>query len=193
MSEPVTRTYRGLPNNQPGVAALQTAGSPVPDGITCGDPASGRHRGLGAKVPVLSGEPLTELARCRLPGHAASVGQARRFVARALGEGWPAVDDVLLLVSEVVSNAVRHSASGDGGVIDVTVLTAGRTVRIEVGDQGGASEPRLANGTSNASRLTGGRGLRIVEMLADRWGHTGDELGRLVWFELTDKEPEASK
>jgi hypothetical protein len=35
--------------------------------------------------------------------------------------------------------------------------------------------------------LAGGRGLRIVEMLADRWGHAGDELGRVVWFEVTAK------
>ncbi len=35
--------------------------------------------------------------------------------------------------------------------------------------------------------LTGGRGLRIVDALADGWGYGGDELGRVVWFEVTGK------
>jgi hypothetical protein len=38
--------------------------------------------------------------------------------------------------------------------------------------------------------LTGGRGLRIVDMLATKWGHAGDELGRVVWFEVTAKPGE---
>jgi hypothetical protein len=38
--------------------------------------------------------------------------------------------------------------------------------------------------------LTGGRGLRIVDMLAAKWGHAGDELGRVVWFEVTAKPGE---
>jgi serine/threonine-protein kinase RsbW len=55
------------------------------------------------------------LAQLWFPGRAQAVGQARRFVAGVVGEGFPGLDDVLMLVSEVASNAVKHSASGDGG------------------------------------------------------------------------------
>ena len=55
---------------------------------------------------------------------------------------------MLVLVSEVASNAVKHTASGDGGAFEVAVSVHGNSVRVEVGDQGGASEPRLAEDSS---------------------------------------------
>ncbi len=91
---------------------------------------------------------------------------------------------MLLLVSEIAANAVKHSASGDGGEFEVAVWVAGDLVRVEIGDQGGASEPRLTGDGSAPDALTGGRGLRIVDALAAKWGHAGDELGRVVWFEV---------
>jgi len=135
----------------------------------------------------LPGNPLIETARGTFAGNAAHVGQARRFIAGVLGERWPRLDDILLLASEITSNAVRHTASGDGGRFDVTVafFAAGDCVRVEVADQGSASEPRMTGEDD-----LGGRGLRIVEVLADRWGHAGDELGRVVWFEVTAKPDE---
>jgi len=125
-----------------------------------------------------------ELVQTWFPGHASAVSQARRFVADVLGDGFPGRDDVLLLVSEIAANAVRHSASGDGGEFEVAVSVAGGLVRVEVGDQGGACEPRLTGEDGAPDTLTGGRGLRIVDALAAKWGHTGDELGRVVWFEV---------
>jgi anti-sigma regulatory factor (Ser/Thr protein kinase) len=133
-------------------------------------------------VPVLAHRWFT--------GDASAVGQARRFVAGVLGEDFPGLDDVLVLVSEVASNAVKHSASGDGGAFEVAVAVSGESVRVEVGDQGSGSEPRLADDQLPADVLTGGRGLRIVDMLAAKWGHAGDELGRVVWFEVTAKPGE---
>ena len=124
------------------------------------------------------------LAQSWFCGHVSAVPRARRFVAEVLGADFPALGEALLLVSEVTANAVRHSASGDGGQFEVTVTVTGGVVRVEVGDQGGSSEPRLAGDGLAADALTGGRGLRIVDALAARWGHAGDELGRVVWFEL---------
>ena len=69
----------------------------------------------------MPGNPLIETARGTFAGNAAHVGQARRFIAGVLGERWPRLDDILLLASEITSNAVRHTASGDGGRFDVTV------------------------------------------------------------------------
>ena len=121
------------------------------------------------------------------PGDGASVGQARRFVRGVLGADWPGLDELLVMVSEIASNAVRHTASGDYGWFDLTVSAAGCTARVEVADGGGLSEPRLPDNGGELGALTGGRGLRIVDALADGWGHGGDELGRVVWFEVTTK------
>ena len=130
-------------------------------------------------------ERLAVLAADWFPGEAAAVGQAREFVRGVLGTAWPRLDDLLLMVSEVASNAVRHTASGDdGGWFDLTVSAAGLAVRIAIADGGGSSEPQIPDGGGEPDVLTGGRGLRIVDALACKWGHTGDELGRVVWFEM---------
>jgi len=141
-------------------------------------------------APAGRAERLAVLAADWFPGEAAAVGQAREFVRAVLGEDCPGLADVLLMVSEIASNAVRHTASGDsGGWFDLTVSLTGNTVRAAVADLGGSSEPRLPGdgGQLGAGVLTGGRGLRILDALADRWGHAGDELGRVVWFEITGR------
>ena len=142
-------------------------------------------------APAVLAEGPAVLAADWFPGEAAAVGLAREFVADVLGKQWPGRDDVLLLVSEISSNAVRHTASGDpGGWFDMVVSLAGHTVRVEVADRGGSTEPHVPDddgGGLGTDVLTGGRGLRIVDALADGWGHGCDELGRVVWFEITCK------
>jgi serine/threonine-protein kinase RsbW len=130
------------------------------------------------------GERLTVLADGRFAGEAASVTQARALVGEALGADWAGLDEVLLIVSELASNAIRHTASGAGGTFAVVVSAAGRTTRIEVTDAGGPTWPRIPDGDADPDG-DGGRGLRIVEGLADRWGHDGDASGRVVWCEIT--------
>lgn len=130
-------------------------------------------------------ERLAVLAADWFPGEAAAVGQAREFVRGVVDGAWPGLDDLLLLVSEVASNAVRHTASGnDGGGFDLNVSVADDAVRIAISDGGGSSEPRIPDDSGEFGALTSGRGLRIVDALADRWGYTGGELGRVVWFEV---------
>jgi serine/threonine-protein kinase RsbW len=121
------------------------------------------------------------------PGEAVSVGQARAFVRAVLGAQWPGLDEVLLMVSEIASNAVRHTASGDGSWFDLTVSASGYATRVEIADRGSSSEPRIPGQSGESGVPTGGRGLRIVGALADRWGSRGDELGRVVWFEVMSK------
>lgn len=121
------------------------------------------------------------------PGRSAEVKHAREFVRGVLGADWPALDDVLLMVSEIASNAVRHTASADeGGSFDLTLSADDDTLRIAIADRGSSAEPCLRDG-GELGTLTGGRGLQIVDALASSWGHTGDELGRVVWFEVTVK------
>jgi anti-sigma regulatory factor (Ser/Thr protein kinase) len=107
---------------------------------------------------------------------------ARSAVADRLGE--LGVDGafgqtVVLLVSEVVSNAVRHSnAPPDAGIsLDATVTA--RAVRIAVTDAGAGFEPR----PRDPERLGEGYGLYLVAKAATAWG-IDSENGTTVWFEL---------
>jgi anti-sigma regulatory factor (Ser/Thr protein kinase) len=135
---------------------------------------------------VLAERPAV-VGACWLAGRPSSVGQAREFAASMLGRSWPGLDDVLLMTSEIASNAVRHTASADASGFDVTVAVSEHGVRVEIADKGSSSEPRITDAGGEPDLLTTGRGLRLVDALADRWGYDGDELGRVVWFEVTIK------
>lgn len=120
-----------------------------------------------------------------LPGRVISVPVARAFVRELLGvAGWAEADDVLLLVSELVTNAVRYSDSGrrPNGLVALTVTDNGRSLRVDVLDEGsrdGAPCVREAGSESD-----NGRGLWLVEHIASTWGVREDETGRTVWFEM---------
>ena len=88
--------------------------------------------------------------------------------------------DVRLLVSELVTNAVRHANLDDHDVIRLVVDLADSVLRVEVHDPGGGFVP-----TAPAPDPTrpSGWGLYLVAELADRWGVDSDER-TLVWFEL---------
>ena len=82
-------------------------------------------------------------------------------------------DDVVLVVSELVSNSVRH---GSSELIDVKVTNRDGRVRIEVTDDGPGFDAETPRG--------GGLGLSIVERLADRWGMQDASQRFTVWAEL---------
>ena len=108
------------------------------------------------------------------------VGRARRVIARALHRwdihGDPA-EVAVLLTSELVTNAIRH------GGPPVTVragLSRRGSLRIEVrDDEPGSVVARLAGLDDD-----GGRGLLLVDSLADRWGYRSTRSGKRVWFEV---------
>ncbi|MER5552436.1 ATP-binding protein [Streptomyces sp. NPDC002793] len=83
-----------------------------------------------------------------------------------------------LLLSELVTNALIHTRNG----AVVTVTSAPATLRVEVRDFVGGQEP--APYVPNADDGTHGRGLLLVQSLADSWGVTAQALGKVVWFEL---------
>ncbi|GAA4184385.1 hypothetical protein GCM10022252_13190 [Streptosporangium oxazolinicum] len=127
------------------------------------------------------------LGRTDLPGVAGSVCSARRFVRGVLeNSGWRDTYDAELLVSELVSNAVRHSKSGRaGGRVTVAVANRGDTIRIAVIDEGSSTcAPRLPAEPDEDAE--GGRGLWLVREVALSWGwHEGTAgRGRVVWFQL---------
>jgi serine/threonine-protein kinase RsbW len=136
-------------------------------------------------VPV---DRLSIMAADWFPGTPDQVGQARRFITGVLGDDCPGLDDVLVMASEIATNAVRHTRSGGpGGWFDMTVSVAGDTIRVTVTDCGGASEPRVRHDGPGGAVAVGGRGLSLVDALATRWGFTGDRMSRVIWFELSQK------
>jgi anti-sigma regulatory factor (Ser/Thr protein kinase) len=90
------------------------------------------------------------------------------------------MEDVRLLVSELVTNSVRHSGAPDGEAVLLGVgLDAGK-VHVDVADAGSGFDPKpRAPGQSKG----GGWGLFLVEKLADRWGVARNGRTR-VWFEI---------
>ncbi|TDC65103.1 ATP-binding protein [Streptomyces hainanensis] len=126
------------------------------------------------------------------------VGRARRWARAQLGRGrsCPArpgesqpdesqTDTVVLLVSELVTNAVVHT--GRPAVLRIAVREPG-SVRLEVVDVSArAPRPRRAEGED-----TGGRGLELVELLADRWGWQEEGAGKRVWCELSCPPPRSA-
>ncbi|MDL4813596.1 ATP-binding protein [Actinomadura opuntiae] len=126
-------------------------------------------------------EGLTVLGAVALPGASRSVGLARGFV-RGLLAGLPNLDDVVLAVSETVANAVTHTASGlEGGRVAVAVAAAPGTVRLEVADDGASGARPYVKEDSGAES---GRGMRIVQGLAARWGYRTDGTRTVVWAEF---------
>ncbi|MFC4588198.1 ATP-binding protein [Sphaerisporangium corydalis] len=122
-----------------------------------------------------------------LPGRALSVHVARAFVREALrADGWQEVDEAELLVSELFTNAVRHSRSGSRphGLVTLVVTEHTGSVRIEVIDEG--SPERVPSVQDADVDGDGGRGLWLVEQIASTWGVRENLTGRAVWFEISD-------
>ncbi|MEV1062308.1 ATP-binding protein [Streptomyces sp. NPDC050263] len=122
----------------------------------------------------------------------AEVGRARRWarsrlVGSGIGDEEPLAETLILLVSELVTNAVVHTgcpavlrlslpggSAGPGGAGEPSV------VRLEVADTSDrAPVPRCAG-----DEATGGRGLALVDGLADRWGWSVEGAGKRIWCEL---------
>ncbi|MFJ6569982.1 ATP-binding protein [Streptomyces sp. NPDC091292] len=117
----------------------------------------------------------------------AEVGRARRWArSRLAGSGIeadePLAETLILLVSELVTNAVVHT----GCPAVLRIVLSGRpeaapaTVRLEVADRSECPpRPRHAEGDE-----TNGRGLELVDGLADRWGWQPEGAGKQIWCEI---------
>jgi anti-sigma regulatory factor (Ser/Thr protein kinase) len=107
---------------------------------------------------------------------------ARRFLAELLAPS-PLTDDAVLCLSELATNSVRHSASRHrGGLFLVRASTGPDDVRVEVTDSGG---PWVTHSAPVGCAVRSGHGLAIVAALATRWGISGGDRGRTVWFEIS--------
>jgi anti-sigma regulatory factor (Ser/Thr protein kinase) len=112
----------------------------------------------------------------------ATAAASARNALLALDGRLPAalLNDIRLLVSELVTNSVRHSGVAAHDPVRMQVQATESTVRVEVADRGRGFEPTPRDGDRSRP---GGWGLYLVDQLADRWGVTRNHLNR-VWFEM---------
>jgi serine/threonine-protein kinase RsbW len=120
----------------------------------------------------------------RLEFHGASVRTARERLRQALQDSCPGarVDDARVVVSELVANALRHARPLEDHTLAVGWRVQPDALRVSVTD-GGSSTSRPAP-RRPGDLATGGRGLKIVQALASRWGVDADDSRTTVWAEL---------
>lgn len=121
------------------------------------------------------------------PGEERQLSAARRWV-KSLLPPCPACDELISVVTELASNAIAHTASGQGGWFAVELTWHPAVVRVAVADCGGPAQPHIIY-DSNGER---GRGLLLVRGLAIRSGYVGDRRGRLVWADISWPQPETA-
>lgn len=136
-----------------------------------------RTRAPGKALRVEFGEHLRRSLPCtdKAPYHAR---RALDLIKGPIGE-----DDryiLQVLINELVTNSVRHSGSSPDQGIDLVVRLGGSHIRAEVSDQGSGFAPSKP---TEKTLSENGRGLLLVDRLADRWGvQTGRRT--TVWFEV---------
>ncbi|CAL9604441.1 SpoIIE family protein phosphatase [Streptomyces sp. enrichment culture] len=139
----------------------------------------GRKDDVALLMVRLGGIAPDDVAEWRLPPEPAQVPRARAVVREQLHEWGLAklTDTTELLVSELVTNAVRHSRSRP---VELR-LVRGDTLLCEVDDDDHELPTLLSAGPGDET----GRGLRVVATLAREWGTSRTAAGKTVWFELT--------
>lgn len=117
----------------------------------------------------------------RIPADELAASTARDLLDR-VAEDVPkgVLDNARLLVSELVTNCIRHAGLPQDGEIELVVAVSPERVRVEVRDQG---QGFLPDDVTPSMYQTSGWGLYLVQQIADRWG-VSPLGGTCVWFEL---------
>lgn len=146
-----------------------------------------RERRLPPLRWVLSSEP-------------AQVAKVRAVVREALPEELPRREDVIVVVGELAANSVAHSDSPRTGTFAVEILLLSTCVVLAVHDDGADTVPHLVPDPPDPlehldlapEAFEHGRGLRLVEGYADRWGYAVGDGRCTVWaaFDLLAKSPD---
>ncbi|HEY2237730.1 MAG TPA: ATP-binding protein [Streptosporangiaceae bacterium] len=128
-------------------------------------------------------------------GQESELGQLRHWLTGLLPDS-PGRDDLISVAVELGTNAVQHTASGNGGWFTVEVATLGPMLRVSVTDEGSERGPSLSDDPPAdpdlddvldaiaGTRCDRGRGLLIVRALAVTCGVCGNASGRTVWAEV---------
>ena len=128
-----------------------------------------------------------------LPYTASSVGVARRrligdLAVAGIYEG--SASDAALVISELISNALRHATPLPGCTLRASWRLLDDTVEIAVSDGGGETIPPVHK---PAGWAIGGRGLGIVEGLSQRWGVSAEAGKTTVWARLPVRQGSAER
>jgi serine/threonine-protein kinase RsbW len=118
-----------------------------------------------------------------LPYDLASASVARQHVTDMLqrqGISPDRCDDAALIVSELVGNALRHGSPRADGTLQVSWVLDGHRLRVEVTDGGGWTKPQLKPAAQTHMAVSG-RGLAIVDVIAEAWGSNSSAGGTTVW------------
>ena|SRR5215211_1197077 len=143
-------------------------------------------RGTATYEPAVTGIPESrergsapDTIDVRLSGGPEAPSRARRALQRLRGDlDPPLMETMRLLVTELVSNSVKHASAE---AVSLRVLVGRQAVLVEVRDHGPGFEPRPRRRTDARDS---GWGLFLVERLANRWGVGREGRGTRVWFEL---------
>jgi anti-sigma regulatory factor (Ser/Thr protein kinase) len=120
----------------------------------------------------------------RLPAEPGSVSTAQHSVFPVASGLPPAVvDDVRLLISELVTNAIRHGGLSREDWIELEVEVSPATVHVEVVDPGVGFRPQAPSPRTPDSPGSSGWGLVFLDRIASRWG-VNNRNGTCVWFEM---------
>ncbi|MEU9329799.1 ATP-binding protein [Streptomyces canus] len=137
-------------------------------------------------APPQPASPDLSEAQWRLPHGPRSAGQARALLRAQLAD-WKVTDDTAetaeLLLSELMSNAIRHARTPTGRQIGVRIAQYDGRLRVEVADANSARpEPQKADTDDEQ-----GRGLAIIHALATRWGCCPrlHGIGKATWAEVS--------
>jgi anti-sigma regulatory factor (Ser/Thr protein kinase) len=131
---------------------------------------------LDPDAPVL-------LACVRVPAQPECVGEARRVAAEVLRSSRVPVSlrpDVELVVSELVTNAVVHGVESSDQHVLLVLMRSGATLAVKMYDVNAQMGSRAEPGPDSES----GRGLLIVDELADRWGATSSQDSKCLWADF---------
>jgi anti-sigma regulatory factor (Ser/Thr protein kinase) len=138
------------------------------------DPIDGAPKPVGRRLMVTVDQ-----------GQPARVSAARREL-RGILQDWnspDAADAAVLLVSELLTNVLLHTDQEGALLAELSGTPGERRLRIEVSD--GSDE--LPHRRSPGEMASNGRGLVLLDLLADRWGVRPSGEGKIVWFEMNEK------
>ncbi len=112
------------------------------------------------------------------PRHIQAAPTARQFVRQAAA-GHPAADDAVLLAAELIANSVVHAV--DATTVTITVAVSEAFIRVDVRDDGALGIPHMRSSDPEAED---GRGFRLINQIARRWGFTREPGGSCCWAEI---------
>ena len=117
--------------------------------------------------------------RLRIGGGPQAAGKARQAISRLQEElDGPVLDTVRLLVTELITNSVRHAGAA---AVELVLLVSLDRVRVEIGNPGAGFKPLVRKRSHDSE---GGWGLFLVKRLSDTWGVDHQAGHQRVWFEL---------